>query len=90
MNTVQVMIELPEELIERARTVGLQIETQTDQIVALLEAQITRQQAVMEIRGIARQLQSLPPDLKPTPDEIEAEIDAYWAEKVAQTNHTDK
>jgi hypothetical protein len=47
MNTVQVMIELPEELIERARTLGLQIETQTDQIVALLEAQISRQQAVM-------------------------------------------
>jgi hypothetical protein len=80
MNTVQVMIELPEELIERARTVGLQIETQTDQIVALLEVQISRQQAVMEIRETARQLQSLPPELKPTPEEIEAEIKAYWAE----------
>ncbi len=86
MSAVQVTIELPEELIERARTVGLELESQTQQIIALLEAQVKRREAVLQIREIAEQIQTLPSSLKLTPGEIQAEIDTYWSERTAQND----
>ena len=80
MSDVRIMIELPEALVERAKAVGLQLAAQQNQIIALLEAQICRREAVQRITAIAAQLQSLPPELKPTSEEIEAEIQAHWDE----------
>lgn len=87
MSDVEITIRLPEELVERAKAAGVEIEEQTEQIAALLEKQIRRSEAAQRLREIAAELQSLPPELKPTPEEIEAEIRAYWAEKSAHDNH---
>lgn len=80
MSDLTITIELPEALVERARSVGMQLETQTDQIITMLEAQIRRREAAKRLTDIAQQLQSLPPDLKPSPQDIEKEIRAHWAD----------
>lgn len=82
MSDAQITINLPQELVERARLVGIEIEDQTEPFIELLEAEITRREAGKTLFEIADQLQSLPPELKPTPEEIEAEIRAYWAEAI--------
>jgi len=79
MSNVEITISVPEDLIERAQAVGVQIET--EQIIALLESQIKRREAGQRLYNVAEQLRALLPDMKPTPDEIEAEIQAYRAEK---------
>ncbi len=83
MSDLQITITLPEELVERARSVGVQLDVQGEQIIALLDAQIRKREAAQNFRRIGEQLQALPSELKPTPEEIEAEIRAYWAEKAA-------
>ena len=74
MSDVEITIRLPEALVERARAVGIEIEGQTEQIAAVLEAHIRRREAGQRLSRIAEELQSLPPELKPTPEEIDAEI----------------
>lgn len=80
MNTTKITIELPDELVRRAKAVGVEFEDRTDQIIALLEAQIEKWEAAKRLDEIGSQLQALSPELKPSPEEIEAEIQAYWAE----------
>jgi hypothetical protein len=89
VSDIEITIKLPEELVERAKAVGIQIEEQTEQIAAVLETQIRRREAAYRLTKIAEELQSLPPELKPTPEEIEAEIRAYWAEKSAPEKSAD-
>ena len=60
MSDAKIMIELPGALVERARAVGLQLETQQNQIIALLEAQIGRREAAQRLNALAGQLRSLP------------------------------
>jgi len=79
MSDMSITITVPEDLVNRAKAVGVPLDTQSDQIIALLEAQIRKREAAQRLNEIAEQLQALPPDLKPTPEEIEAEIQAYWA-----------
>ena len=81
MSNVEITIQLPEELLQRAKNVGVELESQTDQIVELLEAQIWKREAAQSLRQIARQIDALPAESKPTPEEIQAEIQAYWAEQ---------
>jgi len=83
---LEITLKLPAELVERARAVGLVIDQQTEQWVALLEAQIRRREAGLELNAIGAQLQSLPAEMKPSPEEIEAEIRAYWLDQ----NHFQK
>ena len=45
MADLEVVIKLPEALVERAKAVGLQLDEQTDEIIALLESRIRRQEA---------------------------------------------
>jgi len=87
MSDVKITIELPEALVERARTVGMSIEDQTERIVELLEAEIRKKEAGQRLRDIMDQIDALPDEIKPTPDEIEAEINAYRAEQAAKRNH---
>ena len=89
MNTTKITIELPDELVRRAKAVGVEFEDRTDQIIALLEAQIEKWEAAKRLNEVAKQLQALPDELKPTPEEIEAEIRAYWSEKTDQSDSTE-
>jgi hypothetical protein len=86
MADIEIVIKLPQELVERAKAVGVQIEAQSEQIAAVIEAQIRRREAAQQLRQVAEQLHSLPDELKPTADEIDAEIRAYRAEKAAKDN----
>ncbi len=79
MGVSRIVVELPEELVERAQSVGLPLDTQMDQIIALIEAQVWKREAAQRLNEIAGKLQSLPPEMKPAREEIEAEIRAYWA-----------
>lgn len=86
MSSVILTTEVPEALVERARAVGVPLDAQSLEFIELLEAKIRRQEAFQHLDTIAEKLQSLPAELKPTPEEISAEIRAYWA---AQTQKAD-
>lgn len=81
MDGVKVTFELPAELVERAKAVGLEIEAEQEKLIELIEAQIRRREAAADLRALSSELQSLPAEKKPTAEEIAAEIRAYWAEK---------
>ncbi|MCC6615620.1 MAG: hypothetical protein IT320_19260 [Anaerolineae bacterium] len=74
----RVVLELPDELIERAKSVGMELQDHSEQIIALLDAQIRRREAAQFVAKTSRLLQAVPDDIKPTLDEIDAEIRGYW------------
>jgi hypothetical protein len=86
MGSLRVSIELPEELIERAKAVGFQIEDQTGQIVDLLEAQIRRMESGQRLRDVMNNIDSLPDSEKPSLEEIGDEIRVYRMEQSANNN----
>jgi predicted nucleotidyltransferase len=86
MSNFTITIELPEELVERAKQVGIELSDQSAEFIAVLEAQIKRREAGERLRKIGEQLQALPPELKPSLEEIEAEIRAYRAEQREKEN----
>jgi hypothetical protein len=75
MTGLIITIKLPEELVKRAELVGVQFESQTDQIISLLEAGIRKREAAQRLTEIAQQLRSLPSELKPSREYIETEIE---------------
>jgi hypothetical protein len=81
MSDVEIILRLPETLVERIRAAGLEIESITPDIIALLEKRLTRQQAWQNLIDIADQLQG-----SLTPEEIEAELAAAKAERIASNN----
>lgn len=86
MSDLEITLKLPEELIQRARALGIDVEDKTDQFIALLETEIRRKEAGQKMRDLVAQIDALPDDIKPTPEEIEAEIRVYRAEKKARSN----
>lgn len=79
MSDVEITIKLPQEVVARAQAAGIQIESQTERIVAmLLEAEIKRREAGQRLNETMNRLWAL--DDKPTPEEIEEEIRAARAE----------
>ena len=79
MSDVEITIRLPEELVERAQEVGLQIEEQSAPFIALLEGEIKRREAAKHLLEIADKLSALPDEMKPTDEEISEARRAYWA-----------
>jgi hypothetical protein len=73
---------LPLEFIERARAAGLNVETLgPDQVFELLETYVLRLEAGQRLGKIAEKLQSGPLESRITPEEIDEEIRAFWAER---------
>ncbi len=85
MTTVQVILNVPSELIERAKAAGLELQMDNDQWIEFIEDRIRRREAGRELKQIAREIQSLPASLRPSPDDIEAEIQMYRAEKAQKS-----
>jgi post-segregation antitoxin (ccd killing protein) len=78
MSNVAVTIDLPEELVRRAREKGIGVEAFAGTVIAeSLEAELKRRQAADELRDMVERLHNLPDNEKPTPEEIEAEIRLY-------------
>lgn len=86
MSDVEITIKLPEKLVERAKAVGIEIEGQREQIAAILETLIRKLEAGQRLRETMATIDSLPDNIKPTPEEIDAEIRAYRAEKTANNS----
>jgi post-segregation antitoxin (ccd killing protein) len=68
------MIDLPEELIQRALEVGLEITDTNTAITEAIEKEIARRKAADYLRKTAEALRALPDEEKPTLDEIDATI----------------
>lgn len=88
MSDVAITVKLPSELIERAQRVGLNIEDQAYAITEAVEKEVRRREAGQRLEQIATELRSLPPELKPTPEEIDAEIRAYRSEKASSSSNS--
>ncbi len=90
MSNLEITFRLPEALIERARALGIDVEAQTEPIIAALEKEIRRKETGQRMRALVAEIDALPDEIKPTPEEIEAEIKAYRAEKktTANLSHT--
>ena len=75
MTNIPVVIDLPEELVERARARGIRVELVLGMVsTEVLEAELNRREAADELREIVERLHNLPDGEKPTPEEIEEEI----------------
>jgi hypothetical protein len=60
--------------------IGLELDDQEAMMVAWLETLIRKREAVKRLDVITAKMQAVSPDLKPTPDEIAAEIRAVRGE----------
>ena len=80
MSDVAITIRLPKELVERAQAAGVKLDNVTDAMIDVIEKQIARKAALGRLLDVAEQLDLLPDQLRPTPDEIEAEIQASRTE----------
>jgi post-segregation antitoxin (ccd killing protein) len=80
MAAVKIFIELSEELVERAKAVGLNIENQSDVIAEAVEKEIRRLEVGKNLREIAEQLRAMPDELKPTSEEIDEAVRQARAE----------
>jgi post-segregation antitoxin (ccd killing protein) len=84
MSAVKIVIELPEELVERAKAVGLNIENQSDAIAEAVEKEVRRREASRNLLEIAEQLRAIPDELKPTQEEIDEAVRQARAEIAAE------
>jgi hypothetical protein len=71
MKNVDVVLNLPEELVERAKLEGLLDDTR---VAAFLEAELERRSRIKQLREDVQKLRSTEPPL--SQEEIDAEVDA--------------
>jgi hypothetical protein len=71
MSNVDVILSLPEELVERAKSEGL---LDDSRVAAWLEAELERRQRIKQLREDVQKLRSFEPPL--TQEEIDAETKA--------------
>jgi hypothetical protein len=76
MNRVDVTLNLPEDLVEQAKSAGILTE---DEVERWLMSELERQRKLDRFFGTLDKLNALEPRL--TPEEIDAEIEAYRREK---------
>lgn len=81
MSSIDVTFTLPEELVEQAKSAGI---LDDRSLIAWLEREIKRVEAGNRLKEIADQFRALDPSLKPSPEEIDAEIRAYRAERASK------
>lgn len=84
MSDLEITLKMPEDVIQRARALGIDVEGRADQFTALLEKEIRLKEAGQRLRETLAEIDALPDEIKPTPEEIDTEIRAYRAEKRAR------
>jgi hypothetical protein len=82
MSDIQITLMLPETLIERVKTAGLDIQSITPDVITLLEQRLARKQAWQYLVDTANQLQG-----SLTPEAIDAELAAAKAERIASVDN---
>ena len=78
---VDVLLKLPEELVERAKEAGVLTD---ERIAAMIEAEIKREFHLRRFKETVEQLRDLQPPM--TQEEIDEELEAYRTE---QRTHRD-
>jgi hypothetical protein len=84
MNRVNITLNLPEDLVQKAREAGL---LTTEQVERWLEEKLARRQAQDDFFAQMDALQALQPTL--TPDEITDEVEAHRRDKKQHRNRDD-
>jgi len=88
MSDLVLTIRVPETLIARANAAGIeinaQLEAQTNKLLQTLEDEVRRAEASQTLLAFMRAAAELPDYDKPSPEEIDAEIRAYYAERHSQ------
>lgn len=78
--TLKLELDVPDALVRKAKRAGI---LQSDKFSAMLERELTRQKAADEFWEMLDKIHSVPGEPM-TADEIQAEIDAYRAERRAR------
>ena len=76
---VDVLLKLPEDLVERATQAGM---LTNERMAAIIEVELKRQSHIRRFKETVEQLRDLQPPM--TQEEIEEELEAYRAEKREQ------
>lgn len=76
MDTIDVTLKLPEELVDRAKSAGL---LTAEQIAELLMAELDRRERIKRLRANIQKLHAVEPPL--TQEEVNAEIKAHREEQ---------
>lgn len=88
MSDITITIKVPEELVARAQAAGIEIESQKDEFIALLDREIRKREAGKRLLIIATDLQSLPPEMKPSLEEIDEAVRKARTEIAAERKIT--
>jgi hypothetical protein len=83
METIQITLSLPHELMERAKRTGV---LRDESLTHLIETEVVRREAGQRLLEMMSELQSVEPPL--TLEEIDEEIKAYRAEKATQRQNS--
>lgn len=76
MNTIQVTFDLPQEVVDEARSIGI---LDNVRVTRMLESEIERQRKIDRFFSVLDEIQSDPDRL--TPEEIDEEIRLYREER---------
>lgn len=84
MSVARITIELPAELVERAKAANVPLDNVTANVIDFVEKQIEQQEAIQYFFDAADALSSLPAEEKPTDEEIIEEVRQVRREQAAQ------
>jgi hypothetical protein len=79
MNTIGVTLDLPEDLVEKAREAGV---LTNEKVAELIEAEIERQSSMRRFQQTVQQLRRIESPI--SQEEIDAEIETYKADRAAK------
>jgi hypothetical protein len=83
MPDVTITLKLPHDLVEQADAAGIEVESITAEVIALLKQRIARRQALAEFRALTAEIDALPDAMKPTEAEIIATVREVRRERAA-------
>lgn len=79
MSPVDVILQLPEDLVNQAKAAGILTD---ERVTAWLQSELLRQRSITELRNDVRKLRALKPAL--TQNEIDAEVRAVRSENISE------
>jgi hypothetical protein len=82
-----ITLDVPDELVQRAEALGIALVGKASPWVDYLETEIRRREAALDLLDIARRLDTLPDEWKPSPDEIQGAVKQARAELRAKSDN---
>jgi hypothetical protein len=84
MGIARITIELPAELVERAKAANVALDDVTAEVIELVEKRIEKQEAVQNLLEIMDEFAQIPDDEKPSEQEIVEIVREVRREQAAQ------